>query len=110
MQRRVEMDRLQELVRLHRMNTGDREVARLLKMSPNTERQYRLALEQTGLLAGDVADLPELEVLKAAVRAVIPSKVSPQQQTSLTAWVKKIGELSEKGLGDVPPEPTPRVA
>ncbi len=34
MQRRVDMDRLQELVRLHRMGTGDREVARLLGMSP----------------------------------------------------------------------------
>ena len=42
MQRRVDMDRLQELVRLHRMGTGDREVARLLGMSPNTERVSRV--------------------------------------------------------------------
>jgi hypothetical protein len=33
MQRRVDMDRLQELVRLHRMGSGGREVARLLGMS-----------------------------------------------------------------------------
>jgi hypothetical protein len=58
MQRRVDMDRLQELVRLHRMGSGAREVARLLSMSPNTERMYRLALEAVGLLAGPVADLP----------------------------------------------------
>ena len=36
--RRLDMDRLQELVRLHRMGTGAREVARLLSMSPNTEK------------------------------------------------------------------------
>jgi hypothetical protein len=35
--RSVDMHRLQELVRLHRMGTGAREVARLLKMSPNTD-------------------------------------------------------------------------
>jgi len=40
-QKRTEMDQLQELVRLHRMGTGCREVARLLGISPNTERQYR---------------------------------------------------------------------
>lgn len=43
--RRIGMDRLQELVRLHRMGTGAREVARLLRMGPNTERDYRDALE-----------------------------------------------------------------
>ena len=58
MQRRVEMDRLQELVRLHRMGSGDREVARLLGMSPNTERQYRQALDATGLLAGTAEVTP----------------------------------------------------
>ena len=63
MQRRVDMDRLQELVRLHRMGSGGREVARLLGMSPNTERMYRIALEAAGLLAGPIADLPTLENL-----------------------------------------------
>ncbi len=99
MRRRVDMDRLQELVRLHRMGTGSREVARLLQMSPNTERQYRQALEQSGLLAGDAAQLPELEELKRAVRSVIPSKVPPQQQTSLASWVEQIAKLREKGVG-----------
>ncbi len=99
MQRRVEMDRLQEMVRLHRMGVGAREVARLLLMSPNTERQYRLALEQMQLLSGDPTQLPELEVLKAAVRSVIPSKKPPQQISSLEQWQTVIGELVEKGLG-----------
>jgi transposase len=65
--RRVDMDRLQELVRLHRMGTGAREVARMLRMSPNTEREYRQALEKEGLLDGPAEDIAALEVLKAAV-------------------------------------------
>ena len=61
--RRVEMHRLQELVRLHRMGTGAREVARMLHMSPNTEREYRHALEAEGLLAGSLDELETLELL-----------------------------------------------
>ena len=67
--RRVDMDQLQELVRFHRMGAGAREVARMLRMSPNTERGYRRALEKEGLLDGDAGDLPPLEVLKAGVLA-----------------------------------------
>lgn len=62
--RRIDMDRLQELVRLHRMGTGARAVARLLRMGPNAERDYRDALEAAGLLDGSVDDLPELAALK----------------------------------------------
>ena len=64
--RRVDMDRLQELVRLHRMGTGAREVARLLAMSPNTERTYRTALAAEGLLDGSAEELPALDILKEA--------------------------------------------
>jgi hypothetical protein len=38
------MHRLQELVRLHRVGTGARKGAQLLKMGPNTARVYRKAL------------------------------------------------------------------
>ena len=37
---RVDMHRLQELVRLHRMGTECRAAAGMLGMSPNTERAY----------------------------------------------------------------------
>jgi len=47
--RRVRMHRLQELIRLHRVATPVREVARLPQMSPNTERRY---LSRAGLLDG----------------------------------------------------------
>jgi transposase len=99
MQRRVDMDRLQELVRLHRMGSGGREVARLLGMSPNTERAYRIALEAAGLLAGPVAELPTLEVLKAAVEQRLPRKTPPQQVSSVEEWLGKIEELWKKGVG-----------
>lgn len=99
MRKRVDMDRLQDLVRLHRMGTGDREVARLLSMSPNTERQYRRALSAAGLLEGAVDELPELEVLKRAVEAQLPQKVAPQQVSTLQQWMDAIVGLQGKGLG-----------
>lgn len=99
MQRRVEMHRLQELVRLHRLGTGGRQVARMLGCSPNTERQYRLALIAAGLLDGEPNALPELEVLKAAVRSAMPNKVAPQQKSSLEGWLEAIEKLQGKGLG-----------
>ena len=40
------MDRLTELVRLHRLGVGVREVARLLQNSPNTERTSREARQK----------------------------------------------------------------
>ena len=64
---RIAMHRLQELVRLHRMGTGARKTARLLKMGPNTERTYREALQRAGMLDGPVEELPSLQVLKEAV-------------------------------------------
>lgn len=93
------MHRLQELVRLHRMGVGDREAARLLGMGPNTERQYRRALEQAGLLAGAAEDaLPDLEVLKSAVLVHAPPKRPPQQASSVETWRPHVVELLDRGL------------
>lgn len=96
---RVEMDRLVELVRLHRMRTGSREVARLLGMGPNTERAYRQALAAAGLLAGPVEELPALETLKAAVEKHAPARPAVQQASSVEAFGERIGELVAQGLG-----------
>ena len=93
------MARLQELVRLHRMGSGGREVARLLGMSPNTERTYRLVLEAAGLLTGPVADIPTLELLKSVVEERLPRKAAPQQTSSLETWLAQIEDLWKKGLG-----------
>jgi len=96
--RRIDMDRLQELVRLHRMGTGFRESARLLAMSPNTERQYRTALNAAGLFDGAVEELPLLEKLKAAVLERLPPATAPQQISSLERWDEAIRALFELGL------------
>jgi transposase len=96
--RRVDMDRLQELVRLHRMGTGAREVARMLRMSPNTERDYRQALEKEGLLEGVANDIAPLEVLRAAVERQLPVVAPPQMVSTAEPMRDKIVELAEKGL------------
>src|SRR5687767_9882457 len=89
------MHRLQELVRLHRLGTGAREVARLLQMSPNTEREYRQAFAAAGLLEGPADALPELDQLKA----VLPQKVPPQQTSTVAAWTEVVERLMKKGCG-----------
>jgi transposase len=99
MRRRTDMDRLAELVRLHRLGTGARETARLLGMGPNTERQYREAIDAAGLLAGDAAALPALEELKAAVVAAHPPTAPPQQTSSVAPWRGHVECWLAKGLG-----------
>ncbi len=94
------MHRLEELVRLHRMGTGSREVARLLRMGPNTERQYREAIAAEGLLGGSPDELPLLEALKAAVLKHRPRPELPRHQvTSLSRWQGLITKLFEDGVG-----------
>jgi transposase len=84
------------------MGTGAREVARLLKMGPNTERDYRVALEAAGLLDGSVDELPDLDMLQAAVQRHL-AKESPAQMTSSIAdWEPRIIELAEAGLTPKP--------
>src|SRR4030095_13242418 len=87
---RMDMHRLQDLVRLHRLGVGARTVARRLRMSPNTERQYRRALAAHGLLAGDATALPELTTLREAVVTALPPKTPPQQVSSLARWTATI--------------------
>ena len=93
------MDRLRELVRLHRMGTGAREVSRLLGVSPMTERRYRHAIDAAGLLSGSPDEVPELEVLKTAVEAHRPRRLPPQQLSSLEPWRPRIEALRADGLG-----------
>lgn len=95
---RLTMDRLQELVRLHRLEVGARERARLLGMSPNTERRYRDAVQKAGLLEGSPNELPELDVLKSAVRLSMPSRIPEQQVSKLEEWRTQIQALMDAGL------------
>ena len=93
------MHRLQELVRLHRMGTSGREVARLLGMGRNTEREYREAIEAAGLLDGEAEKLPELETLKMAVEQHLPRRTAPQQVSSIESWRGEVEQMMDKGAG-----------
>lgn len=96
--RRVSMDRLLELVRLHRLGVAPREVARLLEMSPNTERRYRGALESSGLYDGPAAELPSLSELKAAVGARGATVLPTHQRSQIEGWRPTIEKLMEGKL------------
>lgn len=98
--KRIDMHRLQELVWLHRTGTKTREISRILKMSPNTQRNYRRALEQYKLLNGDPMDIPDFETLKNAVICAMPSPKLPKQQRSrIESFRPQIEKLLEAGLG-----------
>ena len=92
---RIDMHRLQELVRLHRLGHGHRAVARLLGMSPNTERRYRDILQAHGLLQGEPQSLPALEFLQAQVRAARPAP--PPTPSSLEVYSTEVRELLFRG-------------
>lgn len=76
---RVDMHRLQELVRFHRLGLSAREAARRLKMSRDTYREYSKILGAAGLLDGDAAKILELAVPRAAGMAV--DERSPRDST-----------------------------
>jgi len=93
MRMRTDMDRLVELVRLHRMGTGAREVARLLGVSPNTERRWREALAAAGLLEGPVDSLPDVVALSQA----LPQRVPRQQASSIEEQAENVRKLRARG-------------
>jgi transposase-like protein len=63
------MHRLQDLVRLHRLGTRARTVARRLGMSPNTERRYRRILRRRRLAAPPTAIYDWLRLTHTAFTA-----------------------------------------
>lgn len=90
---RIDMHRLQDLVRMHREGAGCREIARFLKMSPNTERKYRRALDEAGLLDGDPSEIIPFDVLKQTVLTQIPPSKPPQETSTVEPWRSKIEKL-----------------
>jgi transposase len=81
---------------MHREGVGFREIARLLKMSPNTERKYRRALEPTGVLEGDPAEIVPLEELRDIVEAQLPEKPPPQQTSTVAEWRPQVETMYER--------------
>jgi transposase len=94
-----DMHLLQELVRLHRLGLGGRKVAKQLGISPTTERKYRLPLAALGLLEGDVAELPELEQLKAVVVEAYGEQSAATRSSSIEDLRETIETLLESGAG-----------
>ena len=95
------MHTLQEFVRLARMGTGYRAIARMLRISPNTEREYRRALEAAGLLTGAPDELPELAVLQAALAQHKPSRPAPQQVSTVNRWTTEVQAMLARGAKPV---------
>jgi len=97
--RSVEMHRLQEFVRLHRLDNSAREVCRLLAMGRTTEWTYRVALAKAGLLIGDPADLPALAVIKAATTKAAADSIARQEISSVEPWRAHIVPMVDRGAG-----------
>ena len=93
---RVEPRRLRELIRLRRLGKSAREVVRLLRLSPKTERRYRAVLAAAGLLDGSVHELPTLAAIRAAVTAALPPP-APTPST-VEPWRAEVEVLLGKGL------------
>ncbi len=97
---RLDMHTLQEFVRLARMGTGFRAVARMLRLSPNTEREYHKVFEAEGLLVGDPNDLPEVAVLHAVLEKHRPARLAPQQESSVERWAAEVIDQWGGGVVD----------
>jgi transposase len=91
--RRTDTHRIQELIRLHRLGESSRSIARQLRMSRDAIRAYRRALSSAGFLDGPAAVVPELELVRQALAAQLPTRPPPQQVSSVEAWSELIGEM-----------------
>ena len=96
---RIDMHRLQEVIRLHRLARSRREIARQLHIGRNTVNAYVDAVSKVGLLDGAPEDLPAVNVLRAVIEEHIPSKQAPQQASTVTKWKDVITRLRDKGAG-----------
>ncbi len=92
---RIDMHRLQEVIRLHRLCRSRREIARQLHIGRNTVNGYVDAISKVGLLDGAADDLPAVDVLRAVIEEHIPSKQAPQQTSTVAKWRDAITRLRD---------------
>jgi len=97
--RRIEMHRIQELVRLHRAGRGVRAIARELRMGRETVRGYQRALAEAELLDGPRDELVDPVAAKQALASQLPPAPAPQQRSSIEAWEPVVRSLRERGAG-----------
>ena len=93
----LDMHRLQELVRLHRMGVGAVKRAQILHMDRKTERKYRARIRLAGLLDGPADQLPELRALREAV--VSPIEPPPQERSTIAPWEAFVVTKLAEGVG-----------
>ena len=93
MRARCDVDRLVEMVRLHRLGIPDKTAAKMLKMGPNTHRHARNCFRDAGVWDGS-GELPSYE----ALRALIPQKLPPQQISTVEPWKELVRGMVQKGL------------
>ena len=93
------MHRLQEIIRLHRMETSGRTIAAQLRMGRETVRSHLEAFERAGVLEGDPSELPELSTLRAIVCEQLGRPAPAQQVSSLEGWRSEIAAQHKKGAG-----------
>lgn len=93
---RVDAYRLQELIRLRRAGASARQVVRMLRMSPKTERRYRAALGEAGLLEGQPEELPAVDVIARVIRQALP--VPGGKRSTVEPWRSEVEALMDKGL------------
>ncbi len=86
-----------EMVRLYREGVGYRAVARMVGLSPNSERKYREMLREAGLLEGSAEELPSAAELRAVVEAAQPPIAGPAVESSALPWKSEIETLWKQG-------------
>ena len=96
--KRIDMHRLQEVIRLHRLGHSRRQICLQLRMGRNTLRQYQERLESAGLLEGTADDLPDLEELGEVIGLKSPAP-PPQSKSSIEPWRDRIKKLHKEGCG-----------
>ena len=96
--RRIDMHRVQEVIRLHRLGRSRRVIAGQLRMGRNTIRRYQRVLANAGLLEGLADDLPTIESLQEAMAEELPAPV-PESKSSVEPWKTKVEELHKTGSG-----------
>lgn len=100
--RRVDVHKLQEMVRLHRLGRSHRAIARQLKAGRDTIRQYFGVFAEAGLLDGDPASLPEARRLRGAIEAATPDASATRPVSSVDPWLCRIEEMVARGIGPTP--------
>ena len=98
--RKIDMHRLQEMVRLLRMGRSARQIAQRLRMGRDTIRAYRRGLKKAGVLDGEPDDLPDVGQLQTLVSEHVPSKELMPAVSSVERWRPDISRLRrDNGAG-----------